>query len=137
MVSQYFIKNNQPFICYFIYKIAQTPGAYQFLFFQGFVILPQNWLFDDSKNYICDSCYQANVTKLYNCKLQKRVWWLYQFIYTNLVQLIKPIRVLDKQYFFTFINHYTMLTKTYTASKKSNWLKYLKTYHSFCKIRSK
>ena len=29
------------------------------------------------------------------------------------------------------------MTETYTGTKKSDWLKYLKAYHSLCRIRSK
>ncbi len=58
-------------------------------------------------------------------------------MYTDLV---RPIKLLDfggECYFFTFIDNYTRTTKTYTGTKKSDWLKYLKTYHSFYKTQSK
>ena len=42
-----------------------------------------------------------------------------------------------KHYFFTFIDNCTRITKTYTGTKKSDWLKSLKMYHSLCRTQSK
>lgn len=61
----------------------------------------------------------------------------YQFVYTNLVGLINPISFLGKKYFFTFIDNTTKITETYMRTKKNNWLKCLKIYHSLCRTRSK
>lgn len=92
---------------------------------------------NDSNGYICNSYQQAKATKVYNQKSQKYAQKLYQLIYTDLISLIKPIGFSRECYFFTFIDDYTRITKTYSGSRKNDWLKYLKTYYSFCKMRSK
>lgn len=51
--------------------------------------------------------------------------------------LIMPIGFGDKQYFFTFIDNYTPITKTYTAKQKSEWFKCLKAFHNLGQIRIK
>lgn len=92
---------------------------------------------DDSNGYICDSCQRAKATKVYNREPQKRAQRPYQFIHTDLVGPIKPVGFSGERYFFTFTDDCTRLTETYTGTKKSDWLKCLKTYHSLCKTRSK
>ncbi len=92
---------------------------------------------DDSNGYICDSCQRAKVTKVYNREPQKRAQRPYQLIHTDLVGPIKPIGFSGERYFFTFTDDCTRMTETYTGSKKSDWLKCLKTYHSLCRTRSK
>lgn len=82
---------------------------------------------DDSNGYICDSYQWTKTTKIYNRQPQKQVQWSYQFIHTDLENLIKPIGFLEEQYFFIFTNDCTTLIETYTNTKKSDWLKCLKT----------
>lgn len=59
------------------------------------------------------------------------------FIYTDLVGPINPVGFSGERYFFTFTDDCTRYTETYTGSKKSDWLKCLKTFHSLCRTRSK
>ena len=92
---------------------------------------------DDAKDHICDSCNRAKATKVYNREPKKRAQRPYQFVHTDLVGPIKPLGFSGERYFFTFTDDCTRLTETYTASKKSDWLKCLKTYHSLCRTRSK
>ena len=92
---------------------------------------------DDSHGYICDSCLQAKTTKTYNREPQKRADQPYLFVHTDLVGPINPIRFSSQKYFFTFTDNATRMTETYTGTKKSDWLKCLKTYHSLCRTRSK
>ena len=42
-----------------------------------------------------------------------------------------------ERYFFTFTDNCTKMMDTYTGTKKSDWLKCLKSYHSLCRTRSK
>ena len=42
-----------------------------------------------------------------------------------------------ERYFFTFTDDCTRYTKTYTGTKKSDWLNCLKTFHSLAKTRTK
>ncbi len=92
---------------------------------------------DDSNGYICNSCQRAKVTKVYNREPQKCAQRPYQQIHTDLVGPIKSIGFSGERYFFTFINDCTRMTKIYTGSRKSDWLKCLKTYHSLYRTRSK
>lgn len=92
---------------------------------------------DDSKDYICDSCYRAKATKVYNREPQKRAQRPYQFVHTDMVGPINPVSFSGERYFFTFTDDCTRLTETYTGNKKSDWLKCLKVYHSLCRTRSK
>lgn len=55
----------------------------------------------------------------------------------DLVSPINPISFSGKKYFFIFTDNATRMIETYTRAKKSDWLKYLKTYYSLCRIRSK
>ena len=92
---------------------------------------------DDSSRYICDSCLRAKAMKNYCRDPQKRAERPYQFIHTDLVRPINPVGVPGKKYFFTFTDNATWMTETYRGTKKSDWLKCLKAYHSMCKTRSK
>ena len=92
---------------------------------------------DDSNGHLCDSCQRAKAAKVYNREPQKRAQRPYQFIHTDLVGPIKPVGFAGERYFFTFTDDCTRLTETYTGTKKSDWLKCLKTYHSLCRTRSK
>lgn len=92
---------------------------------------------NDSDGYICDSCQRAKATKVYNRGPQKRVQRPYQLVHTDLVGPIKPIGFAGERYFFTFTDDCTRMTDTYTGSKKSDWLKCLKNYHSLCRTRSR
>ena len=92
---------------------------------------------DDSSGYICDSCLRAKATKTYCRDPQKRSERPYQFIHTDLVGPINPVGFSDERYFFTFTDDATRMTDTYTGTKKSDWLKCLKAYHSLCRTRSK
>lgn len=92
---------------------------------------------DDSDGYICDSYLQAKATKTYHRDPQKRSKKPYQFVHTNLVGPIHLIGFLGEKYFFTFTDNATRMTETYTGTKKSDWLKCLKIYHSWCRTRSK
>ena len=92
---------------------------------------------DNSKDYICDSCYKAKATKVYNRAPQKCAQQPYQFVYIDFVGSINLVGFSGKQYFLTFTDDCTRLTQTYTGNKKSNWLKCLKVYYSLCRIRFK
>ena len=92
---------------------------------------------DDSDGYICDSCLQAKATKTYHRDPQKRSSKPYQFVHTDLVGPINPVGFSGEKYFFTFTDDATRMTETYTGTKKSDWLKCLKIYHSLCRTRSK
>lgn len=92
---------------------------------------------DNSNGYICNSCQCAKATKVYNREPQKRAQRPYQLIHTDLVDPIKLIGFSGEHYFFIFTNDCTRMTETYTGSKKSDWLKCLKTYHSLYRTRSK
>lgn len=71
---------------------------------------------------------------MYNQEPQKRAQRLYQLIHTDLVGPIKSIGFSGERYFFTFTNDFIRMIETYIGSKKSNWLKYLKTYYSLCRM---
>lgn len=58
-------------------------------------------------------------------------------MHTDLVGPIKPVGFVGERYFFTFTNDCTRMTETYMGTKKSNWLRCLKTYYSLCRTRSK
>lgn len=75
--------------------------------------------------------------KIYNHESQKQADQLYQFVYTDLVGPINSINFSGKKYFLTFTNNTTRMIEIYMGIKKSNWLKYLKIYHSLCRIGSK
>ena len=92
---------------------------------------------DDAEGHICDSCQRAKATKVYNRDSQKRSQQPYQFIHTDLVGPINPVGFSGERYFFTFTDNCTRYTEIYTGSKKSDWLKCLKTFHSLCRTRSK
>lgn len=92
---------------------------------------------NNSNGYICNSYQRAKATKVYNQKSQKYVQRPYQQIHADLVSLIKPIGFSEKRYFFTFTNDCTKMTEIYIGSRKSDWLKCLKTYYRLCKTRSK
>ena len=92
---------------------------------------------NDLDDYICDSCQQTKATKVYNRGSQKYVQRPYQLVHIDLVGPIKPIGFAEKCYFFTFTDNCTRMTDTYTGSKKSDWLKCLKNYHSLCETRSR
>lgn len=83
---------------------------------------------DDAERYVCDSCEKTKATKQYNCTPQQRATKPYQFIHTDLVGPITPIGFGGERYFFTFTNDYTRITETYTAKRKSEWLKCLKAF---------
>lgn len=92
---------------------------------------------DDSDGHICDSCQHAKTTKIYNREPQSRAKCPYQFIHIDLIGPISPIGFVGERYFFTFTNDCTRMTETYTGTRKSDWLKCLKTYHSLYRTRSK
>lgn len=92
---------------------------------------------DNSESYICNSCQYAKKTKIYNWDPQKRSTQPYHFIHIDLVGLINSLGLLGKKYFFTFTKDCTRYTETYTGSKKSNWLKYFKTFHNLYHTISK
>ncbi len=92
---------------------------------------------DDSEGYVYDSCQRAKATKIYNQEPQKGSQQSYQFTHTELVGLINPVGFAGEQYFFTFTDDCTRYTETYTSLMKSDWLKYLKAFHSLCRTRSK
>lgn len=71
---------------------------------------------DDSKDYICDSCYRAKATKVYNREPQKRAQRPYQFVHTDVVGPINPIGFSGKRYFFTFTDDCTRLTEPTPAT---------------------
>lgn len=100
-----------------------------------------NWLNikyeNNSYDYICDGCLWVKVTKSYNCDSQKHSNRLYQFIYIDLVGPINSINFVGEKYFIIFTDNTTRMTETYIKTKKSNWLKYLKIYHSLCRTKSK
>lgn len=54
-----------------------------------------------------------------------------------MVRPVNPVGFLGKRYFFTFTDDATRMTDTYTGTKKSDWLKWLKAYHSLCRTCSK
>lgn len=92
---------------------------------------------DDSDRYICDSCLRAKATKTYHRDPQKRSDRPHQFVHTDLVGPINLVGFSGEKYFFTFTDDATRMTETYTGTKKSDWLKCLKIYHSLCRTRSK
>ncbi len=92
---------------------------------------------DDFYGYICDSDLWAKATKTYNRESQKWADRPDQFVYMDLIGPINPIGFWGKKYFFTFTDDATRMTETYTRAKKNDWLKYLKTYHSLCRTKSK
>lgn len=112
-------------------------GHTNFLSFKTFLHRLKISFNDDSNGYICNSCQWAKAIKVYNREPQKRAQRLYQLIHIDLVGPIKSISFSGERYFFTFINDCTRMTETYTGSRKSNWLKYLKTYHSLCRTQLK
>lgn len=75
---------------------------------------------NNSKDHICGNCNRAKATKVYNHEPQKHAQQPYQFVYTDLIELISSISFKNKQYFFIFINDCTKLTETYINNKKSN-----------------
>ncbi len=85
---------------------------------------------DDSKDFTCDSCQRAKATKVHNRQPQTRAQRPYQFVYTDLIGPINPMGLIGKRYFFTFTDDCTRMTETYTGTKKSDWLRCLKTYQS-------
>lgn len=87
--------------------------------------------------YISNSCLWAKSTKIYHQDCQKQFNKLYQFMHINLVEPIHPVKFLSQRNFFTFIKNATRMTKTYTETKKSNLLKYLKIYYNICRIKLK
>ncbi len=92
---------------------------------------------DDAEVHIYDSCQLAKATKVYNRDPKKRSQQPYQFIHTDLVGPINPVRFSGKRHFFTFTDDCTRYTEIYTGSKKNNWLECLKTFHSLCRTRLK
>lgn len=93
---------------------------------------------NDSKDgFICDSYQQAKATKTYNRTPQERLRIPFQFIHTDLVGPISPTGFSGERYFFIFTDDCTRYTETYAGTKKSNWLDYLKTFHSLAKTRTK
>lgn len=80
--------------------------------------------------HICDSCKRAKATKHYNCTPQERAKRPYQFVYTDLVGPMTPLRFGAKSYFFTFSDDNTRITETYTGRQKSKWLKSLKAFYN-------
>lgn len=92
---------------------------------------------DNFDGYICDSCLQTKATKTYYRDFEKQSSKTYQFVHTNLIGPINFVGFLGKKYFFTFIDNATRIIEIYMGTKKSNWLKYLKIYHSLCKTSSK
>lgn len=90
-----------------------------------------------SVGYVCDSCQQVKAAKIYSREPQKTAERPYQLIHTDLVGPINLVGFTGERYFFTFTDDATRYTETYTTSKKSEWLKCLKTYHSLCKTKSK
>lgn len=92
---------------------------------------------NNSGRYIYDSYLRAKTTKIYYHDPQKQAKWPYQYIYIDLVKSINLIGFVDKRYFFTFTDDATWMIDIYTGTKKNNWLKCLKAYHSLCKTRFK
>ena len=92
---------------------------------------------DDSNSYIYDSYQRAKATKVYNWELRRCVQKPYQMIHTDLVGPIKLIGFFGECYFFIFTDDCTRMTDTYIDTKKSDWLKCLKFYHSLCRTWSK
>ena len=92
---------------------------------------------DDAEGYVCDSCEKAKATKRYNRTPQQRATKPYQFIHTDLVGPITPIGFGGERYFFTFTDDYTRTTETYTAERKSKWLKCLKAFYNLARTRTK
>lgn len=93
-----------------------------------------------SNGFVCDSCERAKATKHYNRSPQKRAKRPYQYIHTDLVGPITPITPIGfrgERYFFTFTDNYTRVTETYTAKKKSKWLKCLKDFYNLARTRTK
>ncbi len=92
---------------------------------------------DDSEGRVCNICQRPKATKIYNREPKKRPQQSCQFIHTDLVSLINPVGFAVERYFFTFTDDCTRYTETYTGSKKNNWLKCLKVFHSLYRTRSK
>lgn len=92
---------------------------------------------DDSDGYICDSCQRAKATIIFNRETQSRAQRPYQFIHTDLVGPINPVGFAGERYLFMFTDDCTRMPETYTGTKKSDWLRCLKTHHSLCRTRSK
>lgn len=112
-------------------------GHTNFPFFKTFLHRLSIFFSNNSDGYICDSCQQAKAIKVYNWGPQKHVQKPYQLVHIDLVNPIKLIGYAGEHYFFTFTDNCTRITDTYTGSKKINWLKYLKNYHSLCRTRSR
>ena len=74
---------------------------------------------------------------MYNREPKRRAQKPYQLIHTDLVGLVKSIGFFGECYFFTFTNDCTRMTDIYISTKKSHWLKCLKSYHSLYKTWSK
>lgn len=92
---------------------------------------------DDSANTVCDSCQRAKATKIYNRhNPQKRANEAYQFIHTDLVGPINPVRFGGEKYFFTFTDDFTLYTEVYTGTHKSEWFECLKIFYNLCKTWS-
>ena len=92
---------------------------------------------NNSDRYICNSCLRAKATKTYHQDSRKRSSKPYQFVHTDLVGPINHVAFSGEKYFFIFTDNTTRMTETYTGTKKSDWLKCLKIYHSLCRTRSK
>ncbi len=91
---------------------------------------------NDAEGFICDSCERAKAKKQYNCSPQPIEQSLISTFTQTLLDQLCP-SVLEERYFFTFTNNYTRTTKTYTAKRKSKWLKCLKAFYNLTKIRTK
>lgn len=91
--------------------------------------------YDDDER-VCDSCERAKATKHYNRAPQQRAERPYQFVHTDLVGPITPIGFGAERYFFTFTDDYTRITETYTAKRKSEWLKSLKAFYNLIRTRT-
>lgn len=61
---------------------------------------------------------------------QQRVNRLYQFVYTDFVRPITPVRFGAKRYFFMFTDDNTHILETYTRRQKREWLKSLKVIYN-------
>lgn len=140
--------NNYQWPCYLLKSIVEPTITFlstwhEQLGHSNFSLLKTdiNWLdipsINDSSRYICDSCFWAKATKTYCQDPHKQLEWPYQFIYTDLIKPINLVSFSRKRYFFTFTDDAIRMTDIYTKTKKSNWLKCLKAYHSLCRTRSK
>lgn len=65
---------------------------------------------------------------------QQKIEKPYQFVYTDFIGPITLIGFKAEKYFFTFIDNYTRIIKTYIVKQKSKKLKSLKAFYNFIRI---